>query len=227
MTIHYHGTPITPKHVLRQLAGCHFCVPFSDPRDAQLCHDIGQSVMLDNGAFSIWRKAKADREVSAWEDYYRWVEKWLDCATTWAVIPDSIAGTEDQNDQLVFLWPFGKKGVPVWHMHESLTRLKDLCNNWPKVCIGSSSEYKTVGSLLWRERMSEAFDYICLPDGATPTWIHMLRGMQCVRMAYPFASVDSTDVARNHNLSGDAVSKARRWDGYQCPAKWRALKGRS
>lgn len=49
MTIHYHGTPITPRAVLDTLAGRHFCVSFAAPADVKHCHAIGQSVMLDNG----------------------------------------------------------------------------------------------------------------------------------------------------------------------------------
>lgn len=53
MTLHYHGTPITPRKVLEQLAGACFCVSFAEPRDVERVHQIGQSVMLDNGAFSL------------------------------------------------------------------------------------------------------------------------------------------------------------------------------
>ena len=40
------------------MAGKHFCVPFSDPRDAEVCLDIGQSVMWDNGAFTAFTQGK-------------------------------------------------------------------------------------------------------------------------------------------------------------------------
>lgn len=50
---------------------------------------------------------------------------------------------------------------------------------------------------------------------------HMLRGMQCVKWEYPFASVDSTDVARNHAQSKRGPKEmASRWDSMQCPSKW-------
>lgn len=58
MTMHYHGTPITPMPALYQLAGKSFCVSFARPDQVKQCHDIGQSVMLDNGAFSLWRADK-------------------------------------------------------------------------------------------------------------------------------------------------------------------------
>jgi hypothetical protein len=39
---------------------------------------------------------------------------------------------------------------------------------------------------------------------------------------YPFASVDSTDVARNHNLKGNAREMAETWDSKQNPIRWTA-----
>lgn len=41
--IHYHGTPITPRERLYELAGRSFCVSFADPRDVRVCHEIGQT----------------------------------------------------------------------------------------------------------------------------------------------------------------------------------------
>ena len=58
MTLHYHGTPLSPTSELMKLAGKCFCVPFSDARDAERCLQIGQSVMFDNGAFSAFTKGK-------------------------------------------------------------------------------------------------------------------------------------------------------------------------
>ena len=46
--IHYHGTPLTPKEQLYNMAGKHFCVSFADARDADVCLQIGQSIMWDN-----------------------------------------------------------------------------------------------------------------------------------------------------------------------------------
>ena len=50
--IHYHGTPISPVSALYEIAGRHFCVSHQAPQDVQRAHMIGQSVMLDNGAFT-------------------------------------------------------------------------------------------------------------------------------------------------------------------------------
>lgn len=56
------------------------------------------------------------------------------------------------------------------------------------------------------------------------SWLHMLRGMAAARWGYPFASVDSTDIARNHNRpQNTARGMADIWDAIQCPARWEAV----
>jgi hypothetical protein len=146
MTLHYHGLPITPWDVFYTLAGRHFCVSFHRPDQVKQAHDVGQSVMLDNGAFSAFTKGKP---VTDWSAYYAWCDRWLDYPTTWAVIPDEIDAGSQQQDAL-------------------------------------------------------------------------LRGMQLARCEWPFASVDSTDIGRNHNRAENtARAMADRWDAAQCPATWR------
>lgn len=218
MTIHYHGTPITPTTALYDLRGEHFCVSFANPQDVERCHQIGQSVMLDNGAFSMWKVGKA----TDWPAFYAWCEKWLACPTTWAVIPDVIDGGHQMQDPLVREWPFGHRGAPVWHMDEGIYRLLKLCDEWPRVCIGSTRQYAVVLSDPWKARMDEAFNALAQRHRWLP-WIHMLRGMQCVGREWPFASVDSTDIGRNHNRAQNTPRKmAWRWDAMQCPWTWRA-----
>jgi hypothetical protein len=49
----------------------------------------------------------------------------------------------------------------------------------------------------------------------------MLRGMSLSGSEYPFASVDSTDIGRNHNRPhNNAAAMAQRWDALQNPARW-------
>lgn len=219
MTIHYHGTPITPNAVLQELAGRSFCVSYFRPDQVEWCHRNGQSVMLDNGAFSAWT-SRADVD---WLGFYEWADKWLDYRTSWAVIPDVIVGDEAQNDDLIAQWPHGQRGAPVWHMHESIERLMRLCDQWERVCIGSSAEFRVVGSDAWHARMCEALNALC-KTGRVPAWLHMLRGMAAARWGYPFASVDSTDIARNHNRpQNTARGMADVWDGIQCPARWESV----
>lgn len=220
LVIHYHGTPITPRERLYELAGRHFCVSFAEPRDVQVCHEIGQSVMLDNGAFSIWRDPK--RPPVDWSAWAVWVEPWLDYPTTWAVLPDVIDGTEEENDHIaaVYAW-LSDASAPVWHIHESLTRLERLCATYSRVCFGSSGAYAQIGTYQWHRRISEAFDLIASPAGRVP-WIHMLRGM-AVGTDYPFASVDSTDIARNHNRNNSVRAMADRWDGTNPLPLWHTV----
>ena len=214
--IHYHGTPVTPVARLYELAGSHFCVSYMAPSQVRHCHDIGQSVMLDNGAFSVWkRNATPD-----WHGYYQWVDPWLDCPTTWAIIPDIVEAGEAEQDALIAQWPHGDKGSPVWHLHESLDRLLRLIDDWPRVCMGSSAQYAVPLSEPWRRRMDEAWNAIASSHARTPC-IHMLRGMACSGERWPFASVDSTDIARNHNRPQNTPRQMRdRWDSVQCPITW-------
>jgi hypothetical protein len=237
MTLHYHGTPITPARALLQLTGRCFCVSHARPDQVRQVHSIGQSVLLDNGAYSKWREklrkmeqarisgcieaSVVDGEIQIdWSSYYDWCEEWLGYPTTWAIIPDVIDGGSQLQDALVREWPFGHRGAPVWHMDEPLHRLLALCDAWPKVCIGSTAEYRVVLSDPWRRRMDECWNALAGRHRHMP-WVHMLRGMQCSGMGWPFASVDSTDIAQNHNRPQNTPrAMADRWDAAQCPGAW-------
>ena len=173
--------------------------------------------MLDNGAFSMWMR---DKPVN-WADYYDWCDKWLDFQTTWAVIPDVIDGNREVNDRLIGEFPHAiHQSAPVWHLHEPIDRILQFLDcGYTKICFGSSGEYKQVGSDKWHHRITQAFNRLS-QEGPIP-WIHMLRGMSLSGSQYPFASVDSTDVARNHNRKQNtALAMANRWDKVQCPAGW-------
>lgn len=192
--IHYHGTPITPLAALYELAGRHFCVSHMRPDDVARVHKIGQSVLLDNGAYSKWKSGKA----TDWPAYYDWCDRWLAYPTTWAIIPDVIDAGSQEQDALIREWPFKHRGAPVWHMDEPIHRLLRLTDEWPRVCIGSTAEYRFVMSPIWQRRMDQAWDAIVAHHTRLP-WLHMLRGMQLSGQRWPFASVDSTDIAQNHN----------------------------
>jgi hypothetical protein len=214
--IHYHGTPITPMAALYELAGRHFCVSHAHPADVKRAHMIGQSVMLDNGAFSKWKSGRA----TDWQAYYAWADIWLDHPTTWAVIPDEINAGAQMQDALIREWPHGQRGAPVWHMDEPIDRLARLTDEWPKVCIGSTDAFAVVLSPAWQRRMDEAFNALARRNARMP-WLHMLRGMQLSGRHWPFASVDSTDIAQNHNRPQNTPrGMADRWDAMQCPGTW-------
>lgn len=232
--LHYHGTPIAPASVLSTLAGRCFCVSFARPEQVVRCHEIGQSVVLDNGAFSIWRRAAEGKRLARrlvgpargdWSGYFDWVEPWLEYPTTWAVIPDLIEGTVEDNDRLLVEWAQRglPRGAPVWHMHEPIERLQRFAHSYEKVCVGSSGRFVNIGNDRWRRRMDEAMDALC-DSGPVPVWLHMLRGMSLSGSEYPFASVDSTDIGRNHararKRGRTAIQMALRWDALQNPARW-------
>ena len=70
--------------------------------------------------------------------------------------------------------------------------------------------------------MNEAWNALAPRHRFTPN-IHMLRGMALSLSAWPFASVDSTDVAQNHNRpQNTAKGMVDRWDAAQCPGEWTA-----
>ncbi len=218
MTIHYHGTPITPvlKGPQGEMAGCHFCVSYAHPADIERAHRYGQSVLLDNGAFSAWKIGRR----TDWPGYYSWCDQWLAHPTTWAVVPDVIEGETLDNVNLLRAWPHGHRGAPVWHLHESIAWLLELLDAWPRICFGSSGRYAEVLSSAWCMRVDNAWNEIAKRHRRTP-WVHMLRGMQLVNREWPFASVDSTDIARNHNRpQNEPEEMARRWDQMQCPPTW-------
>jgi hypothetical protein len=213
----YHGTPCTPKEVLYRLAGECFCVPFSDPRDMRICREIGCSIMLDNGAFSAWKKGRPTN----WPGYYAWVEEWLGPAD-FAVIPDVIDGTDEQNDALIAEWPHGHRGAPVWHLHEDFDRLARLVNEWPLVCLGSSGDFAQIGTPQWERRMDLAFNRVA--SGRFVPRLHGLRMLSLVGKRWPLASADSTDIARNHATETykSPERRAYEWRIRQAPHTWAA-----
>lgn len=190
--IHYHGTPITPKGYLLEMVGRHFCVSFADPRDLADCLRVGQSVMLDNGAFSAFTRGK---ELDL-HGYYIWVEQHLQ-HPHWAVVPDVIDGTVDEQRALIAQWPFPKElSAPVWHLALPIDWLLEIVSEWPRVCLGSSGIYWQVGSQAWNARMDEAYEALTKHFKHLP-WVHGMRMLSQADGRWPLASADSTNVARN------------------------------
>jgi len=185
---------------------------------------------IDNGAFSAWKKGVL-LSADYWAAFYAWLPQWLASPTTWFVIPDEIDSGSQAQDALIRECPVEllPRGWPVWHMDEPISRLLALIERFGRVCIGSTAEYRVVGSVAWRLRMDEAFNAILASLGRVPP-VHMLRGLQCLlpTFDYPFSSVDSTNIARNHNRMkkhGDLatwaiVQQTNRWDALNCPTTW-------
>jgi hypothetical protein len=208
--IHYHGSPLTPDAAAAQVfAGRHAMVSFAAPEQLPLIAEVCQSFALDNGAFSAWRKGSPIEE---WEHYFAWIAGWTKHpGFDWFLIPDVIDGTEVENDALVESCRTFEGAVPVWHLHESLNRLESLADRFRRVALGSSGEFSQIKTQRWWRRMAEAMDILCCGDGRPRCKIHGLRMLDPeVFTRFPFASADSTNVARN-------VGMDTRWRGTYAP----------
>lgn len=220
MTVHYHGTPITPRAELALMAGKNFCVSFARPDSADDCLRIGQSVLWDSGAFSLYTSGTP----IDWHAYFAWLDPRL-AHPHWAVAPDVIGGDVDQQRDLAKTWPFPRYlGAPVWHLGLPLDYLRELADGWPRVCFGSSAAYWRVGSENWERRCDEAFNMLA-KRGRLP-WVHMLRGIGLAGKRWPFASLDSSNTAQNYKRNGEGANgsaeyMARALDAVQCPIAWR------
>lgn len=197
--IAYHGGPITPADVARQLwTRRHAFVSYEHPDQLQIAAEVAQSFALDNGAFSAWKRGAA----VDWAGYIDFVTDWMrHPGFDFAVIPDVIDGGEQENDELLDRWcALGLQGVgvPVWHLHEDLSRLLTLCDSFPRVALGSSGIYSDPGSPQWWQRMGAALDEICDDMGRPRCKLHGLRMLDpTIFSQLPLASADSTNVARN------------------------------
>jgi len=213
--IHYHGTPIGGPHdrAAESMIGRHAFVSFAAPSQLDLVAEVCQSFACDNGAFSAWRSGNP---ITKWDAYYEWVgEIKREPGFDWAVIPDVIDGTEEEQDRLIDEWPHGVLGVPVWHMNEPVERLRRLSEKWARVALGSTGAYKTVGTPQWWGRMSEAMNAVCVA-GQPIAKLHGLRMLDMDVFSHlPLSSADSTSAAFNSHV--DAA-----WKGtYEPPKPWR------
>jgi hypothetical protein len=219
--IHYHGTPLTPRSEMMKMAGKHFCVSYANPSDADWCAANGQSVMWDNGAFSM-RDKKTSFDPAA---FAVWVGPRLG-HPHWCVIPDVIGGEVEDQRATSAGWSHPPElSAPVWHMGLPIDWLLELADGWPRLCFGSSHQFWQVGSDAWCRKADDAFN--ALAKRGTLPWVHLLRGLSLCGDQWPFASADSCNVALN--FKGDKRTgrgaicperMARRIDAIQCPITW-------
>lgn len=199
--IHYHGGPITPvRTAIGVWSRGHAFVSFARPDQIALAAEVSQTFAVDSGAFSSWTKG-VNMDVVAYAD---WVQTWgRHPGFDWCLIPDVIDGDEKENDSLISRWCASvseRVSVPVWHMHESIARLQRLTEDWPRVALGSSGRYASVGSEAWWGRMRDAMDAVCDADGRPRTKLHGLRMLNSeVFTRLPLSSADSTNLAQNHS----------------------------
>lgn len=198
--IHYHGTPVggSRMDVTRFLAGRHALIPFARPDDLGAALEVCQSIVLDNSAFSLWKKG-GDVDVSA---YFAWVDSIAGHPSLdWCLIPDKIDGTEAENVELVTTaLRMGCRAmmVPVWHMHESTDWLAWLVEKFQTVALGSSGQWATPGTTDWWRRMAQAMAVACDDKGRPRARLHGLRMLDPeIFTRLPLASADSTNAAVN------------------------------
>ena len=172
MTIHYHGLPLTPEVMLLDLVGQHVCISYATRRPSQLeiCLRRMQSIMFDNGAFTAHQQGgRLDEEA-----YYDWLDPML-CHPHWAVVPDVIDGSVEEQRALVKTWPFEPEfGAPVFHLALPDDYLLELTDEWPRVCLGSSGAYWKVGGPEWRGRMDHLTELLAKKRVRSPA-LHGLR----------------------------------------------------
>lgn len=212
--IPYHGGPLTPMPVAVALwRRRHAFVSFAHPAQVWLAASLAQSFALDNGAFTLWKSSGGRVDVAA---YAQWVRQWeRHPGFDWAVIPDVIDGSEQENDDMIRRYGVAggdlDRDVPVWHLHESIDRLARLAEAYPRVALGSSGEWSTPNTKGWWFRIGNALEAITDADGRPVCRLHGLRMLDpeiCARL--PLASADSTNVARNIGLD-------RKWTGPYVP----------
>ena len=208
--IRYHGTPLTPiSAMLEAFKGRHAMVSFGRPDQIAEACETCQSVVVDNGIFSKWKKG----ERHDFEGYVAFVDHWMKHpAVEWCVIPDVIDGSQRENDELLAAWPLRREwSVPVYHFHESLDRLTCLVSSYARVALGSSGEYAEIGTPRWWTRMAEIMEVCCDDDGQPLVKLHGLRMLDTgIFSRVPLASADSTNVARNIGIDS-------RWKGTYLP----------
>lgn len=210
--IPYHGAPITPETAAVEVfSGGHGFLSHANTQQEGLIIEVCQSFALDNGAFPAWtRKAP----ITDWNPFYKWADELRRLPNCdFAVVPDVIDGTEEDNDRLLREWPLPKYfGAPVWHMHESLERLERLVDEWPRICIGSSGRFATVGNALWWGRMWQTMLIACDSRGRPKTRLHGLRMLNPkIFSKLPLTSADSTNIGRNVGID-------KAWYGSYPPA---------
>lgn len=199
MIHHFHGTPVWgDKGSVHKIAVSGAGAFVSDFRRDQLKVSLEHAteVGFDNGAFSFW----TNKKVPDWDAFYSRLDGIYDHQKLkFFVIPDVIVGGEEDNDALIRSMPskFIDKAAPVWHLHESIDRLVHLCEEWPRVCFGSSGEYAIIRTAAWKARMKEAFQAIYVKHNLK-TKIHGLRMLDGrVLGNYPLNTADSTNLACN------------------------------
>ena len=183
-------------------------IPFLSNTDLDRSLKLCKSFIVDNSAYTFWKK-KGNATDKFWKSYYKWIEAiYHEPKLDWFIIPDVIMGSEIENDKLISDFTSNyphvlNKAVPVWHINESLDRLRTLSYQFPRVCIGSAEEkiYGKVGSDKWFNYLIKALNVV-----NPKTKIHLLRflakksvdKLMQLNLDFEFSG-DSTNFAQNHH----------------------------
>lgn len=199
--IHYHGSPISGDNASKGkfYRGRHACLSFYYQTDVGVALDNCQSVILDSGAFSAWKKG----ETIDFDEYLEWVHKIGNHpAVDWALIPDVIDGKVEDNKAMVEEWDMKTKGVPVYHLHETLTYLEYLIDRFETIAFGSSGQWPNPGNDSWWKRMDAVMQVACNMSGEAKRKYHGLRMLSPeIFTRLPLSSADSTNASRHSELN--------------------------
>lgn len=215
--IHYHGTPVSGTRVdaARFLQGRHALVSFFRQDDLPVVMDVCKSFVLDNGAFPLWRAGRGEIPFFEYLDLCESV--CFHPGFEWCLIPDKIDGNEQDNYELTRRWVrtgTRARGVPVYHLHESLDYLNYLIENFERVALGSSGEWSSPGSKKWWKRMQSVMSVACDFKGRPRVKLHGLRMLNPkVFQLLPLSSADSTNATVNGGSKG-------RFGMYPPPTAW-------
>ena len=203
--VKFHGCPIggTIDEVQRFLPNRHLLVSYHHPDQIESVAQLSSSFIIDNGAFSFWKSGKGEVDFSG---YHAFVQTWANHPKLdFCIIPDKIAGTEDDNINLVTRWlrtGSDVEGVPVFHFNETLDYLDYLINNFRTVALGSSSDAEP-NSQSWWATMSKIMQVACNKAGRPKCRLHGLRMLNPdIFTRLPLTSADSTNVAVNSGSIG-------------------------
>jgi hypothetical protein len=195
----FHGTPFSgsPYDILPFFEGRNFLISVEYQTYKTLLKPVAKKIILDNGAFTIWKKGRGEVDLIRYSDFVQEFDSLENYG--WCFIPDIIQGDEYSNDKMLEKWLniYGEyKGTPVWHYHESLNRLKELCKTFSVVGLGSSAEYSKIGDDKWMSRTKEIFEFVA--NNNLSTKLHGLRMLnKRIFTKFPYYSGDSTNVGRN------------------------------
>ena len=172
--------------------------------------------MLDNGAFSHWRKGQGAIDRGA---FWEWANyACFRCPQAVAVVPDVIEGSERDNllecsyalrDGFA---EFPERTMAVWHLDDSLGQLETFCRLFNFVAFGSCAQFDVARKRRdYLARMREAsaiVDQVEREHGRRP-WLHLMRGLDVFPDLIRFESADSASIAINHHRHRDTHGDAR------------------